>query len=56
MLKTTLVAGLTTSVEIKDENLEQDGKRIQLKNWDEKELVKKSHQTAKSQKTAKSKK
>ena len=40
MPKTTSVVGLAASIEIKNE--EQDGKGIQLKNQDKKELAKKS--------------
>ncbi len=53
MLKTTVVL----SVEVRDENLKQDGKKIQVDNWDEKESVQKSRKgQPKGQKTAKSKK
>ncbi len=55
MLKVTSVVGPTASVEVGDE--EQDGKRIQVEDWDEKEPVQQSHKgQPKSQKTAKSKK
>ncbi len=51
MLKTTSAAGPAASVEVGDR--EQNGKRVQVENQDEKELVQKSR---KGQKTAKSKK
>ncbi len=56
MLKTTSTAGPATLAEVRDENLKQDDKKIQIENWDEKELVQKSRKTAKGQKTAKFKK
>ena len=42
MLMTNSVAGPTASTEVKDKNLEEYNKEIQVKNWDEKEPVQKS--------------
>ncbi len=53
MLKTTSAIDQATSVELEDENPEQGSKRIQVENWDETELAKKSHKMVKGQKTAK---
>lgn len=49
MLKTSIVGP-------KDENLEQGGQRIQVKNWDEKEPVQKNRQEKKGQKRIKDQK
>ena len=51
MLKKMSAVGLAASVEIGNE--EQDGKKIQIKNWDEKKPIQKSR---KSQQMVKSKK
>ena len=51
MLQITPAIGPIVSVEIR--NKEQDSKKIQVENWDKKELVQKGR---KSQQTAKSKK
>ncbi len=40
MLKITLAVGPVASADVGDE--EQDSKRIQVENWDEKELAQKS--------------
>ncbi len=36
MLKTISAVGQTTSVKVEDKNLEQDGKKVQVENWDKK--------------------
>ena len=51
MLKKTSAIGPAASIEV--DNEKQDGKRIQVENWDEKKLVQKSR---KSQQISKSKK
>ena len=56
MLKTTLVAGLTASIEVRDKNPEKGGQRVQIEDQSEKKPAQKSCKGQKGQKTAKSKK